>query len=144
MSPFIMPASIFTPATASGDQFFLTFPFAPSIGDKQGGNYIARYLFDAFGQLKEARIFDEHAEGLRTRTATDEFATRLIDGLGKVRFGNIKVTPFSVEKFGQTFGLVFDPGEDSDEDEDEPSVWVTAEPGNYMAFFPPWDGDYDT
>jgi hypothetical protein len=40
---------------------------------------------------------------------------------------------------GVNFGLVTQAPEDEDEE------WnVIAEPGNYMAFYPPWDGDYDT
>jgi hypothetical protein len=50
------------------------------------------------------------------------------------------VAPFAVERFGTTFGLVLRvPDEDGDR-------WaVEAQPGNYMAFFEPWDsGVYDT
>jgi hypothetical protein len=45
-----------------------------------------------------------------------------------------------VERFGTTFGLVLR----QPEDEDDPWA-VEVMPGNYMAFFEPWDsGDYDT
>ena len=131
--------------TAGGDQFFLTFPFAPSLDGETGGNWIALYVFDEFGLLKDARIHDEKAEGLKTKTAVDEFVQAELARLGKVTFGDIKVAPFVVEKFGRPFGLVFDPGDpDMDEDPDEPYVTVIVEPGNYMAFNPPWEGDYDT
>ncbi|MCU1676163.1 MAG: hypothetical protein JWM93_921 [Frankiales bacterium] len=54
-------------------------------------------------------------------------------------FERIEVAPFAIERFGTTFGLVL--REPKDEDE----VWaVEVQPGNYMAFFEPWDGgDYD-
>ena len=61
-------------------------------------------------------------------------------GLGTVHFGRIEIAPFAVERFGTTFGLV---PRTPETDEDE---WVVeAQPGNYMAFFEPWDsGIYDT
>jgi hypothetical protein len=57
-----------------------------------------------------------------------------------VTFERIEVAPFAIERFGTTFGLVLREPEDEDE------VWaVEVQPGNYMAFFEPWDGgDYDT
>jgi hypothetical protein len=60
--------------------------------------------------------------------------------LGKVSFERIEVAPFSIDRFGIKFGLILR------EPEDEDDVWaVELLPGNYMAFFEPWDsGDYDT
>lgn len=131
--------------TAGGDQFFLTFPFASSIDGQPGGNWIALYVFDEFGLLKEAQVHSEQEQGLATRTAVQQFAAAELARLGKVKFGDIKVAPFVVEKFGRPFGLVFDAGDPGeDEDSDEPYITVTVEPGNYMAFNPPWEGDYDT
>jgi hypothetical protein len=67
------------------------------------------------------------------------FEQRLAE-LGTVEYGRIEVQPFELERFGTTFGLVPRPPE---EDDDEWAVEV--QPGNYMAFFEPWDsGDYDT
>lgn len=128
--------------TANGDQFFLTFPFLPRIDAKPGGNYVALYLFDEFGLLKQANIYSEQEQGLTTKTAVDGFVQKLLLTLGKHKFGDIKVAPFCVREFGHPFGLIFDPGEITEDD--EPYTCVTVEPGNYMAFNPPWDGDYDT
>jgi predicted DNA-binding WGR domain protein len=130
--------------TAGGDQFFLTFPFAQTDDSGPGGNYVALYVFDEFGLLKEARVHSQQALGLATDTAVREFAASELASLGKFKFGDIKVAPFAVEKFGRSFGLIYDPGDPADEDDDEPYVCVTVEPGNYMAFNPPWEGDYDT
>jgi predicted DNA-binding WGR domain protein len=131
--------------TADGDQFFLTFPFAATDDAQPGGNWIALYVFDEFGLLKDARIHSEQELGLATRTAVQQFVDAELARLGKVKFGDIKVAPFVVEKSGRPFGLVFDPGDpDLDEDPDEPYITVIVEPGNYMAFNPPWEGDYDT
>jgi len=130
--------------TSTGKLFFLTRPFAPSIGEAVGGNYIALYLFDEFGLLTEAQVYDERQEGLRTETAVDEFVQGLLAQLGKYKFGNIRVAPFSLQKFGRTFGLVFDAGDGEGEDDEDSGAWVNVLPGDYMAFYPPWDGDYDT
>jgi len=127
--------------TADGGQFFLTFPFVPRISSS-GGSFVALYLFDEFGLLREARIHEPSREGLNTQSAVDEFAQSLLNSLGKLRYCDIKVAPFAVERFGIQFGLIYE-REDIDED-DDPYCSVIVEPGNYMAFNPPWDGDYDT
>jgi hypothetical protein len=55
-------------------------------------------------------------------------------------FDRIEVKPFAVERLGRRFGLI--PREP--EEDDDPWA-VEMMPGNYMAFFEPWDsGDYDT
>ena len=120
--------------TCDGRQFFLTQAFVPGVCE-----YLAVYVFDANGALLEARIDD-----LGPREQVDEaaaralFAARLAD-LGDVTLGPIEVAPFQLERFGTVFGLVAHPPEEEDED------WcVTLEPGDFMCFYPPWDGDYDT
>lgn len=127
--------------TGEGDQFFLTFPFVPHTDTQPGVDYIALYMFDEFGILKASTIVSEQAQGLKTQTEVGAFVETLLQGLGTHRFADIRVAPFAINHAGQVFGLVFDPGEP---DDDDPYVCVTAEPGDYMAFNPPWDGDYDT
>ena len=125
--------------TADGKQFLLTTPFVPS-SSESGGEYIALYLFDGAGNLLEALI-DELGE----RAAMDRaerrrlYEARLL-GLGEVTFQRINVVPFALERFGTTFGLVVRHPVAEDD------VWaVEMQPGNYMAFFEPWDsGIYDT
>lgn len=126
--------------TVDARQFILTTPFEPAIDGKAGGEFIALYIFDIDGKLLEAKI-DE----LGPRSTMDnEKARRLYDQrlkeLGEVRFGRVEVAPFSVKRFGGEFGLIVR------EPEDEEDVWaVEMQPGNYMAFFEPWDsGEYDT
>ncbi len=63
-----------------------------------------------------------------------------LKSLGEVSFERIEVAPFAVDRFGTTFGLVLR----APEEEDDPYA-VEVQPGNYMAFFEPWDsGNYDT
>ncbi|WP_433834300.1 hypothetical protein ACQP2E_17205 [Actinoplanes sp. CA-015351] len=111
--------------TADGGQFFLTTPSEP--GNR---SFVALYLFDRDGRFVEAKI-DLFAE---------ETYQRRLKELDRATFDRIVVEPFQVERFNQTFGLITDEPEASDE-----IWWVTAEPGDYMAFSPPWDlGEYDT
>lgn len=120
--------------TADGRQFFLTAPFVPL-----GHEFVALYLFDASGELLEAQIDD-----LGTRAQLDAvlhratFESRLQE-LGEVTFCDIAVAPFRVERFGVEFGLIAEVPEDGGE-----VCWVTVEPGDFMVFYPPWDGNYDT
>lgn len=78
-----------------------------------------------------------------TVSAKEGGQARRLAELGPVDRGRIEVRPFEVERFGVTFGLVLRPPEDPEEE--EAGWWVEVEPGNYMAFYEPWDsGEYDT
>ncbi len=126
--------------TADGAQFFLTTPFVRAGEGSAGREFVALYIFDARGRFREARIDDLGIRArLDARHARKVFEERFAE-LGPVTFGRIQVQPFQVKRFGVTFGLVPEPLED---EEDE---WcVEVQPGNYMAFFNPWDsGHYDT
>ena len=125
---------------ADGRQFFLTTPFEPAIGGKAGEEFVALYLFDKKGVLVEAKIETFGPRDSMDENARQEFHKKLLSEIEPVKYQRIKVAPFSVEKFGTTFGLVPRTPED---DEDE---WaIEAQPDNYMAFFEPWDsGEYDT
>ncbi len=123
-----------------GRQFFLTSPFVPAMGGSAGREFVSLFMFDAQGQLLEAVIDDLGPRaGLDAQHATRVYEQRLA-GLGGVEFCRIEVQPFEVERFGTTFGLVPRPPEEDGDD------WaVELQPGNYMAFFEPWDsGEYDS
>jgi hypothetical protein len=126
--------------TADGRQFFLTTPFEPSCDGNLGGEFIALYIFDDQGKLLEAKI-----DPLGPRATLDEpHARRLyeqrLNELGNVTFERIEICPFTVERFGSIFGLV----PRGPDEEDDPWA-IEVQPGNYMAFFEPWDsGSYDT
>ena len=126
--------------TQDGRQFFLTTPFEPAINGSQGCEYAALYLFARDGKLLEANIesFGPRAtQDVKQRQAKYE---ELLQSLGTVCFERIEVAPFSVERFSMVFGLVLRAPEN------EGSSWaVEVHPGNYMAFFEPWEsGEYDT
>ena len=126
--------------TFDGRQFFLTTPFEPAIADKPGCEFVALYTFDESGKLIAAEI-----DSFGPRETMDDVARKSayevrLHSLGEVSFERIVIAPFSLEKFGTTFGLVLR----QPEDEDDPWA-VEVQPGNYMAFFEPWDsGEYDT
>ncbi len=125
--------------TSDGRQFFLTASFGPAIGEHPGSEYLALFLFDADGNLVDAQIDD-----LGPRTKPYHYKSRAyydvrLKALGEVTFERIEVKPFTVERFGTTFGLV------THEPEDENDIWVVKmQPGDYMWFFEPWDsGQYE-
>jgi hypothetical protein len=126
--------------TEEGQQFFLTRPFVPALGNEPGREFIALYLFDLDGRLTETRI-----EDLGTRDELDEsraeaIRDEMLASLGDVSYERICVAPFQVHRYGVEFGFIPQPPQEPDED------WcVIVEPGDYMCFWPPWTrGDYDT
>lgn len=125
--------------TEDGFQFFLTTPFVPAINDSKGCEYIALFKFDMDGNLTDSIIEDlGPRESLDAEKSNEKFDS-LLNNLGKVENCRIEVKPFSVEYEDVEFGLIVN----ADEEEDFLSVELI--PGNYMAFFEPWDsGEYDT
>ena len=136
--------------TSDGRQFFLTQAFESAIGDSPGREFVALFLFDDDGSLIEDRIdelgtrqeldLDGRPPGNKASGSTiDDAIERRLAELGTVAFGDIEIRPFGVDRLGTTFGfLPVEPEEDGEE-------WcVEFHPGNFMAFYPPWDGEYDT
>ncbi|MDH6195506.1 hypothetical protein M2272_002146 [Mycobacterium frederiksbergense] len=140
----------FVGTAADGRQFFVTTPF--SYGHTSA-EFVARYLFDADGVLVDATIVPL---GARPDTVTlpgnvmqfpaqAEALEQLLNEIQPVTFENIEIAPFSITSHGREFGLILQ-GPDPDYPDDDDWHWtVTVEPGDYMAFYSPWDsGDYDT
>lgn len=123
---------------SDGRQFFLTEPFIPA-GDTPGREFLALFLFDSTGQFQEARIEDLGVRGQFEINDALAMRARWLDELGRKEFCRIEVRPFAVTRFGTTFGLITSELEDG-----EAPGMVTLEPGSFMAFFPPYEGDYDT
>ena len=126
--------------TSNGYQFFLTAPFEPAIGGNEGSEYVALFLFDLKGNLVDSKIDDFGPRAKLDEDKRRDLYIQRLEELGEVSFERIEVKPFSIDKFGKPFGLIVR------EPEDEDDVWaVELLPGNYMAFFEPWDsGEYDT
>jgi hypothetical protein len=121
-------------------QFILTTPFEPAIGGKPGAEFIALYIFNTDGKLLEAKIDELGPRATLDKEKARKLNEQRLKELGDVHFGRVFVAPFSVKRFGTEFGLVVREPEEVDD------VWaVEMQPGNYMAFFEPWDsGEYDT
>lgn len=123
-----------------GLQFFLTTPFEPTSAKKAGCEYIALFKFDLSGNLVDSIIDTLGPRGSYSEAARKEKYLYRLKELGTVSYQRIEVKPFSIKHNGIDIGLI------PREPEDEEDVWaVELLPGNYMAFFEPWDsGEYDT
>lgn len=126
--------------TKDGAQFFLTAPFEPERKSSKGCEYVAFFIFDLEGNLVYSEI-----EAFGPRNTFDQEKRKskystLFEGLGEVEYQRIEIKPFSVKHNNTEVGLIVR------EPEGEEGIWaVELLPGNYMAFFEPWDsGEYDT
>jgi hypothetical protein len=133
-------AARFIGRTSSGRQFILTTPFEAAISGKPGAEFLALYLFDLAGKLLDARIENLGPRATMDKDRRVKLRDQWLAELGDISYERIEVAPFSIKRFGTEFGLIVR------EPEDEEDVWaVEMQPGNYMAFFEPWDsGEYDT
>ena len=126
--------------SGDGNQFFLTTPFQPSSASSAGSEYLALYTFSPSGEFLRAQIDDLGPRDTLNLQKRGELIEARLASLGNWKAQRIVVEPFSNLHDGVEFGLVLRPLEDED---DIPAV--EAQPGNYMAFFEPWDsGEYDT
>ncbi len=126
--------------TKDGKQFFLTTPFEPFMNGQEGREFLALYLFDTHGEFLEAKIDDLGPRATLDHDKRVFLRDQRLGELGGLSFERIEIAPFSIDRFGSTFGLILR------EPEDDVDTWaVELQPGNFMAFFPPWDsGEYDT
>ena len=126
--------------TRDGKQFFLTIPLEPARNGKEGREFLALLLFDAKGKLLEAKIDDLGPRATLDHEKRVALRDQRLGELDGPSFERIEIAPFSIDRFGIAFGLI--PREPEDDDD----TWaVELQPGNFMAFFPPWDsGIYDT
>lgn len=126
--------------TADGRQFFLTTPFEPATKIDEGKEFMALYIFNPAGLLLTAKISNLGPRATMNENERIKLRDCWLQELGNVVFERIEGAPFSLRKFDTNFGLIIrEPDEDCD-------VWaVELQPGNYMAFFEPWNsGEYDT
>ncbi|MET9318055.1 hypothetical protein ABZX12_40060 [Kribbella sp. NPDC003505] len=122
---------------ADGRKFFL--------GDElfgPGTAYVGLYLWNADGTFDEVKVDEvRRAAGVPPGQAASAGADGLVAArlaeLGKYVLEPIDVEPFSVERNGVTFGWVGD--------EFEGTYSIHIEPGDFIAYYAPWDGlGYDT
>lgn len=126
-----------------GRKFFLSdelFEFGTE--DDPGPGYVGLYLWNPDGTFDEVRV-DEvpRADGLPPGQAASAGAEQLVAArlaeLGDYVLEPIEVEPFTRVVDGVTFGWVLD--------EFEGTYSIHVEPGNFIAYYAPWDGlGYDT
>src|SRR5258708_16153881 len=100
--------------------------------------YAVLHRFDSAGRhlATEASYLGLKAWGIEVKNA-DATLSRMIHGFGPIQYGDIEIEPISVEIDGHTFGLV------NSSIPKEGYSRVDLLPNN-LAFFPPWDGSYET
>jgi len=110
---------------------------ASSKGGKLGW-YAVLHRFDSAGKhlATETSYLGLKAWGKEVKNA-DATLSRMIHGFGPTQYGDIEIEPFSVEIDGHTFGLV------NSSVLREGYFRFDLLPNN-LAFFPPWDGSYET
>lgn len=121
--------------TADGRQFMLTEPFSPARA------FVALYTFDEGGALLDANIVELGRRKSVEEADVQQICEDLLDSLGDKEYCDIRIGQFSIQRFGLTFGLI--PVDERDIDEDDERA-LEFHPGNYMAFYDPWDGEYCT
>jgi hypothetical protein len=123
--------------TADGRQFFIT-THVDTRCSIHGHAFVAVYLFNAAGKLVEAKVDDMGAYGSLDATAWESRVEEQFRDLRWTTPRRISMAPFEVERFGLRFGLIARKRDDE--------RWIAElQPGNSMAFFPPWNsGVYDT
>ncbi|MFI7060213.1 hypothetical protein ACIBL3_04455 [Kribbella sp. NPDC050124] len=108
----------------------------------QGSGYVGLYLWKADGTFDEVRVDKvARAEGLPPGQAAsagaDEVVAARLAELGKYVLEPIEVEPFTKVVDGVTFGWVVD--------QFEGEYSINIEPGDFIAYYEPWDGlGYDT
>jgi formate hydrogenlyase regulatory protein HycA len=98
------------------------------------------HTFDKKGKHLNTEAWFAGTTASGERKAVEKAQAKLdemVAALGKAKYGNIKVGLFQVQIDGHTFGLV----DASEPDEGYESIHLLP---NDLAFFKPWDGNYDT
>ena len=144
--------------TESGDQFFITTPFTFEGSSCDNKEFVACYIFHQDGEIKKAEIEELGSRAsiigqhqakilpgmtISKNQETEELIRKFLNELGEIAYKDISVAPFEINKFGVQFGLIPFPDDDDDDDDEEEGTVILL-PGNYMAFYSPWNGDYDT
>lgn len=121
-----------------GRKFFLS----EELFSSESG-YVGLFLWNADGTFDEVRVDDvSRPTGLPPGQAAPAGADALVDArlaeLGKYVLEPIEVEPFTEKIDGVTFGWKVGQYDDS-------SYYINIEPGNFIAYYEPWDGlGYDT
>ena len=117
-----------------GTQFFVSETFVPARDEDGGGEYLSVFVWEADGRFREARIDNFGPRATMDKDLARSKHEERMNELAGAVFCDILVSPFSVQHDGAEFGFI----------PQEETGGIELQPGNSMAFFPPWDGYYDT
>ena len=122
-----------------GRKFFLS----EELFSIQGQAYVGLFLWNADGTFDEVRV-DEVSRprtlppGQAGPAGADALVSARLSELGDYVLEPITVEPFTERVDGVTFGWKVGQYEDG-------SYYLNIEPGNFIAYYEPWDGlEYDT
>ncbi len=125
-----------------GRKFFLSDELFDIEGSDDGSSYVGLFLWKADGTFDEVHVDKVgRPSGLPPGQAGPADAKDLVEArlaeLGDYVLEPIDVEPFTEEVDGVTFGWKVD--------EYEGTYSVNIEPGDFIAYYAPWDGlEYDT
>lgn len=117
-------------------------PSPQSPSESPGSSYVGLYLWNADGSFSEVRVDAvEHPDGLPRGEAVsagaDDLIKKRLAELGDYELEPITVEPFLEMIGGTQFGWAVT--------EAEGRYSITVEPGDFIAYYAPWDGlEYDT
>lgn len=118
-----------------GRKFFLT----EELFDAESA-YVGLFLWKADGTFAEVKVDKvprpAAPPGQAAPAGADELVAKRLAELGKYVLGPIQVEPFTKEVAGVTFGWVVD--------QFDGVYSIHIEPGNFISYHQPWDGQYDT
>jgi len=98
------------------------------------------HIFDKMGRHLNSDVWTAGTTADGEDQAIQQAESRLAEvlaKLGRVEYGDVKISLFDVKVDGRVFGLV----DASEPEEDYESIHLLP---NDLAFFEPWDGNYDT
>jgi len=130
----------FVGRTNDGTQFFgyqtFVFPDRMPATDwqKSRKEYVVLYLFDKKGNHQRTNYWYAGTSDQTSDNLTLRKLQEMVDELGEVEYQDIAVKPFRTEIDGIEFGLI----------PDDETQSIELQPSSTIAFFKPWDGEYDT
>lgn len=123
-----------------GRRFFLS---EELFGYTSDAGYVGLFLWNADGTFDEIKVDavrrpDGVPPGQAVPADSGELVEKRLAELGDYRLEPVDVAPFTTEHDGETFGWQVGQYDDG-------TYFVNVEPGNFIAYYEPWDGvDYDT
>jgi hypothetical protein len=130
----------FVGRTTDGNQFFgyQTFVFPDGMPamdwQKSRKEYVVLYLFDKKGNYLQTNHWYAGTSDQTSDELTQRKLLEMVEELGEVEYQDIAVKPFKTKIDGIEFGLI----------PDDETQSIELQPSSTIAFFEPWDGEYET